>query len=185
MKNILVADIMTRNPICVSPETNLLKCAKIMVKKRTGSLLLVKKNILFGILSRKDILWAVVKSKEKISRIRAIDISPRKIATIKPHRTLEYAFKKMKKVKFARLPVIYEGRLVGLITIKDIFRYNQNIFPEMMDYTPIREWKDKEKRLERAKTRAVMEGLCNECGNHGILVDFHGVLMCESCADSM
>ena len=186
MKNVLVADIMTRSPISVSPETNLLSCAKIMVQKRTGSLLLVAGNKLFGIISRKDILWALVKkSSADLSKIRAIDISPKKIATIKPTRTLDYAIKKMKKVKFARLPVIHKGKLVGLITTKDIFYYNPDIFPEMKEYHQIKEWEEKEKRLKKAKDREVMEGICSECGNQNILVDFNGVLICESCADSL
>lgn len=185
MEHILVSDIMTRSPNCISPDATLLKCAKTMVKKKTGSLLLVKHKKLYGILSRRDILWALIKTKGKISNIKAIDISPKKIATIKPNRTIEYAVKKMKKVKFGRLPVIHLGRLVGVITRKDIFYYNQSLFHESREYSSVREWNDKEKRIQRAKTRAVMEGICNECGKQNILVDFHGVLICESCADAL
>ena len=61
MKNVLISDVMTRDPITTSPETNLLECAKLMVKKRVGSLLLVEKKHLVGIISRKDekynVLW--------------------------------------------------------------------------------------------------------------------------------
>ena len=114
MSRIIVADIMTRNPLSVPPETDLLKCAKTMVKKKTGSLLLIRKKRLFGIISRRDILWALIKkSRKDLSNIKAIDISPRKIATIKPTRTVDYAIKKIKKVKFRRLPVIHRGELVG------------------------------------------------------------------------
>jgi CBS domain-containing protein len=184
MNKIIVADIMTRDPIKISPETDLLTCAKIMVKKRTGSLLLVKDKRLVGIVSRKDILWALVKkSKGDLSKIRAIDISPRKIATIKPTRTLDYAIRKIKKVRLARLPVIHNGELVGLITTKDILQYNPNIFPEFSEYHQIREWGEKEKRLEKAQERKIIEGICNECGNEGVLVEIDGELICEDCAE--
>ena len=57
-----------------------------MIQKKVGSLLLVdktRKKKLIGFLAQKDILWALIKkSKEGLSLIRAIDISPRKIATI-------------------------------------------------------------------------------------------------------
>jgi len=184
MKNVLVSDIMTRNPISISPETTLINCAKIMVQKRTGSLLLVESKKLLGIISRKDILWALVK-KANLSTTRAIDISPRKIATIKPTRTLDYAIKKIKMLKFARLPVIHHGELVGLITLKDIFHYNPALYPEMAEYNQIREWDEKVARLEKARGREIMEGVCAECGNRDVLVDFNGVLVCEFCADSM
>ena len=82
MKNILVSDIMTRFPVTISPDANLLDCAKSMVKKRVGSLLITDRNKkLLGFISEKDILWAMIKkSKEGLSKVRAIDISPRKIA---------------------------------------------------------------------------------------------------------
>jgi len=185
MNKIIVADIMTRDPIKISPDTDLLTCAKIMVKKRTGSLLLVKNKRLVGIISRKDILWALIKkSKSDLSKIRAIDISPRKIATIKPNRTLDYALKKIKKVKLARLPVIHKGELVGLITSKDILQFNPNLFSEFSEYHQIREWEEKEKRLEKAQDRRIIEGICSECGNEGILIEIDGELICEDCADS-
>lgn len=179
----MVADIMTRDPIR-SPETDLLKCARIMVKKKTGSLLIVQKKRLFGIISRRDILWALIKkSKEDLSKIRAIDISPRKIATIKPTKSLEYATRKMKKVKFSRLPVIHRGELVGLITAKDILQFNPHIFPELGESYHIREWKEKGKRLEKAEERKIIEGICKECGNEGILIERDGELICEDCIE--
>ena len=79
MENVLVADIMTREPITTKPDINLLDSAKKMVKKKVGSLLIVDKKNLLGFISQKDILWALVKkSKEDLSKIKAIDISPKK-----------------------------------------------------------------------------------------------------------
>ena len=51
MKRVLVKDIMTRSPIIVAPNKNLLDCAKIMVKKKVGSLLLVENKKLLGFIS--------------------------------------------------------------------------------------------------------------------------------------
>jgi len=79
MKEVLVADIMTRNPITIQPSENLLTCAKKMVRKKVGSLLIVDKKRLVGFIDQKDILWALIKkSKEDLSKIRAIDICPKK-----------------------------------------------------------------------------------------------------------
>ena len=75
MKDVLVSDIMTREPIIIKPTTNLLECARKMVRKRVGSLLLVDKKKLVGFISQKDILWALIKkSKEDLSNIKAITI---------------------------------------------------------------------------------------------------------------
>jgi IMP dehydrogenase len=126
MKPILVSDIMTRDPITIKSDATLLECAKKMVRKRVGSLLIADKKKLVGFISQRDILWALIKkSKDDLSKINIMEISVKKIAKIKPSRTIEEAINKMKKLKFERLPVIHEGELVGMVTIRDILhRYN-------------------------------------------------------------
>ena len=68
MKNeIMVADVMTRNPLTVSPETSLLDCAKKMLKNKIGALLIVSKNKkLVGYIAQKEILWAIIKKPKNL-----------------------------------------------------------------------------------------------------------------------
>ena len=180
---ILVANVMTREPIVIKPETDLLECAKKMVKKKVGSLLLLDKKRLVGFISEKDILWALIKkSKDDLSTIKAIDISPRKIATIKPTATVQQAIEKMKRLKFERLPVIHNRELVGMITIKDILNSHPELYPELEEFARIREESEKLKRIKKAKRKNfIEEGICEECGNQGILSRINGMLICESC----
>ena len=187
MDKILVADIMTRDPITVKPGTSLLECAKTMVKKRVGDLPLMEKKRLVGFISQEDILWALIKkSKEDLSKIRAIDISPKKIATIKPLVSIEEALKKMKKLKFERLPVIHENELAGIITAKDILNFNPEFYPELGEFAKIRDESKKLKRVKKAKNRDFMhEGICEECGNQDILFRVNETLICESCKSSI
>jgi len=185
MKKILVADVMTREPITIKPDTSLLECAKKMVKKRVGSLLLINRKRLVGFISQKDILWALIKkSKEDLSKIKAIDISPKKIATIKPSFTIEEAMKKMKKLKFEKLPVIHNKELVGVITIRDILNFHPEFYPELEEFAKIREESKKLKRVKKAK-KAFPEGICEECGNQDILFRINGMLICESCKNTI
>ncbi len=185
MYKILVSDIMTREPLVIGPNANLLECAKRMVQKKTGSLLLVEKKKLVGLISTQDILWALVKKSEKdLSSIQAKDISPRKIAVIKPNATLEDALKKMKESKFERLPVLDNNELVGIITIKDILSFNPEIYPELQEFAEIREESRKLKLVKKAKEKdksSLQEGICEECGNYGPLERYKGMLMCASC----
>jgi|TARA_B100001971_G_scaffold113979_1_gene104966 CBS domain-containing protein len=186
MKRILVADVMTREPFIIKPDTNLLDCAKQMVKKRVGNLLIVNKKILVGFISEKDILWALVKkSKKDLSKIRAIDISPRKMATIKPVNTIEEAMRKMERLKLEKLPVIHEKKLVGIITIKDILNFHPEVYPELEEFSQIREEVKKLKRVKKAREKKVRdEGICEECGNQDTLYRFNGMLVCDSCKSS-
>lgn len=185
MKKIVVSDVMTRTPATITPSTNLLDCAKRMVRKRTGSLLIVQNKKLIGFISKRDILWALIKkSKQDLSKIKAIDISPKKIAAIKPSASIEEAVKKMKKVKFYRLPVIKDKELVGMISVKDILNFYPELYQELKEFAEIREETKKLKRIKKAETRKMSEGICEECGNQGTLYKVDGTLICESCMNS-
>jgi CBS domain-containing protein len=187
MREIIVADIMTKNPLAIDPSSSLLECAKVMVKKNTGSLLLLSDRRLVGIISREDILWALVKkSPEELKDIKAIEISPKKIATIRPTAKVEEALRKMKRLKFQRLPVIQKGICLGLITFKDILSFHPELYPEMDEFEKIREEAQKLGRIKKAKERRyVHEGICEECSNVDLLYRINGMLICESCRDSM
>jgi CBS domain-containing protein len=187
VNRVLVSDIMTRQIASVDPDTNLLECAKKMVRKRVGSLLLVKDKNLKGLISTQDILWAVVKkSKEDLSKIKASDISPRKIMTIRPDATLDEAVTKIKRYKFHRLPVIKNGEVIGLITLRDILNFYPELNVHLKEVESIQEETDKLKRLEEAKERVVFrDGICEECGNRDALYRIDGTLVCASCMSSI
>ncbi len=183
MERILVADIMTRDPITIGPGATLLDCAKIMVKKKVGSLLIAHQKKLLGFISEKDILWAIVKkSKEYLDKIIALDIAPRKIATINPFISVKEAVRKMKKVKFERLPVIHNGELVGMITVKDILEFYPELYKDLDEFAEIKEEYMKLLRVKKAQIiPRTRDGICEECGKRDVLFKVNGVLMCESC----
>ncbi|MBR9701753.1 CBS domain-containing protein [Candidatus Pacearchaeota archaeon] len=180
--SVIVADLMTRNPITTKPDMNLLDCARKMVKKKVGSLLLVEKKKLKGFISQEDILWALIKkSKKDLPDIKAMDISPRKIIAIRPSATIKEALNRMKKTRFERLPVIQEGELVGMLTAKDILNFHPELYPELDELSKIREESRKLRRVRKAEK--VGQGICEECGNQDILSKVDGMVICPSCDD--
>ncbi|MDE1848910.1 MAG: CBS domain-containing protein [Nanoarchaeota archaeon] len=187
MNKVLVSDIMTRQVTGVDPDTNLFECAKKMVRGRIGSLLLVKNNILEGFISTQDILWAIVKkSKEDLSKIKASDISPRKIITIRPEATLEEAVKKIRRFRFHKLPVVKNREILGLITIRDILNFYPELNAQFKEVESIKEESEKIKRLEGAKDRIIVrDGICEECGERGQLYRANGMLVCSACLSSV
>ncbi|MFH1325390.1 MAG: CBS domain-containing protein [archaeon] len=184
--NITVADIMTRDPVTLEPETNLLECAKKMVRKRVKMLFLTDKKKLTGIITERDIIWALIKKSEKdLSKIKASDISSKKIMTIKPNATLNELISKIRKTKFRRIPVLKNGELMGVVTAADILNFHPEIYPELKEISQIREEEEKLKRVERSKTKvAENEGICEECGARETLYKFNGMLVCDSCFGS-
>ncbi|MFA5061064.1 MAG: CBS domain-containing protein [Candidatus Pacearchaeota archaeon] len=177
---IKVGDIMTRNFIYVSEDTNLYDCAKIMVRKRVGSLMVKDEDSLKGILTEKDIIWAVVKKTKKcLKDILVKDIMKRKVITIKPSADITEAMDRFKKKKIRRLPVVEQGKLIGLITEKDVLKIDPGLFQMIAETIKIREETEKLKRKGMSSKR--VEGICEECGEYAILLKDDGQMICEDC----
>ncbi len=177
---IKVGDLMTRNFIHVAPETNLKECAKIMVKKRVGSLLIKEDDKLKGILTEKDIVWAIVKkSYDDLENIKASDLMRRKVTTIKPGADITDAMKKFKKKKIRRLPVVEKKKLIGFITTNDILRIDPGLFQAIAETIQIKEEKAKMKRHGISTEKK--SGICEECGKFDLLYKDSNQWLCDNC----
>jgi len=173
---------MTRNFIYTSPDANLKECARQMVKKRVGSLVIKEGDTLRGILTEKDIIWAIVKkSKDDLENIKAKDLMRRKVTTIKPGADITEAMNKFKKKKFRRLPVVERKRLIGLITTNDILKIDPGLFQAIAETIKIKEEKAKFKRQGISAKRK--SGICEECGEFELLYKDEAQWLCDVCYD--
>ncbi|MEK6840669.1 MAG: CBS domain-containing protein [Nanoarchaeota archaeon] len=187
MKKTFVSDIMTRDLFTAKPDMSLLECAKMMIRKGVGSLPIVDKNNLVGFLSQRDILWALVKNpRTKLSKIKAMDLSPKKIVTLKPETTINEAIKKMNSFKFDRFPIVKNNELLGVVTSKDILNFHPEFYPELEELSMIREEEEKLNRIKITKEGPqINDGICEECGKRGMLYGINGMLVCDDCRASI
>lgn len=178
---ISVGDLMTRNFIYVSPKTNLRKCAETMIKKKVGSLIVKEGDQLTGILTEKDIVWAVVKkSAGELDKIMAEDIANKKVITIKPSADIIEALNRMKRDKVRRLPVTENGKIIGLLTLKDILKIDPNLFELISETVKIKNESAKLALGEKLKLRR-KEGICGICGESDTIYQIEGEWLCLSC----
>src|SRR3989344_3753333 len=185
---IKVGDVMTRNFVSAKPDGNLIDCAKEMVKGRVGSLIIKEGQKLVGVLTERDILWAMIKKpKAELENVKAKDIATRKIVAVKPSADVYEALQKMKKQKYRRLPVVFKGNVVGLLTINDILRIEPALFETASEIMQIREESEKIKRMHFSKGagKRIEEDMCEECGNYDLVSKIDSRLLCESCREEM
>lgn len=115
---IYVKDIMSRNVKTVGVGTTVLDAAKSMVKWEIGSLVIVEGPSPVGIITEGDVSRIVAKGLDPAKT--QVAAAKRPLVTIPPEELVEVAAKKMAEVGIKKLPVMEDGKLVGIITQTDI-----------------------------------------------------------------
>jgi CBS domain-containing protein len=128
----IVKEVMNRNVKTVRPEDTVKDAAKIMNEHRIGSLVVVSgTGEVVGILTERDILADVVATGKSADEVKISDIMTPNIVTITPDKTLEEAADVMTENKIKKLPVVHEGRLVGIITATDLIAYEKDLIKKI------------------------------------------------------
>lgn len=131
MEKRLVRDWMTPNPITVNSRTPLPDAHQLMMTHRIRRLPVVDDGVLVGIVTRGDIRGAqpseatslsIYEIHYLLSRLTVGQIMSRPVITVTPDMTVQAAAALMLQHKIAGLPVVEDGRVVGIITESDIFR---------------------------------------------------------------
>lgn len=178
-RKISVGDVMTRNFISVSPNTNLRECIKVLVREKVNNLLITSNKRLVGVLTTRDILKILAKNSESVlDKTPVKNVATRKIAVIEPSAELSQAVMKMKTYGFRRLPVVSRGEVVGIITLKDILSIEPGYSSELQYFLDIRE---EERKIKEANSVWPAEGLCENCGAFSELLKVNGRLLCYDC----
>lgn len=110
----IVQNVMTRNPYHVSVTDSVAKAAAVMQSANIRHLLVVDRGILIGIISINDIPQYI---KPQLTVFDIMTPNPKCVQVsdnVKDARTLMYS------LKVASLPVLQEGQLVGIVTLKDV-----------------------------------------------------------------
>jgi len=179
-KEVIVKEVMKIKLVVVKPKTTVLEAAKIMKNKKIGNVIVVEKKQPVGILTESDILKKVVAEDKNASDVNVEDVMTTPIVVGDPYISLEEAMKIMGKCNIRRLPIIENGKLIGIITQRDISR----ISPILHEIS--QEWHDISVRDESYLKRQIFSGKCEDCNTLSpTLKIVDGRLLCEDCIDAL
>jgi CBS domain-containing protein len=133
----LVKDIMNKNVVIAKPEITVREASTAMNKFHIGSLVIVKDNNIVGILTERDILTAVAEGKD-LERTLAEEIMTKNVITIEPGKRIEDAVNLMTEHKIKKLPVVDDGKLVGIVTASDIIVVEPKLIETVANLLSIR-----------------------------------------------
>ena len=113
----MVTDVVT-----VEPDVDVRRAVRAMNDFEIGCLVVVEAGRVVGILTERDVLKRVVDEGRKPEETRVREVMSKPPITISPDVDLETAIELMFKHKIKKLPVVENGKLVGLITFTDLVR---------------------------------------------------------------
>ena len=115
-----VREIMTADVASAAPETTLEEIATMMREADTGAIPVVDDNALIGIVTDRDIVLRCVAEGKDPAECTAEDIVSENLETVEPDDDVEEAAQLMAHRQIRRLPVVQDGRLVGMLSLGDI-----------------------------------------------------------------
>jgi len=114
--------VQAQKLITLTPEDNARTAAKLMAEKHIGALLVLESERVAGIFTERDLATRVVAEERDPATTRLADVMTKNPDTIEPGETVRTALNLMAGRKYRHLPVVEKGRLVAIISIRDLHR---------------------------------------------------------------
>lgn len=106
----------------VSPEMTVFDALTLMSEKNVGAVVVVQGGELIGMFSERDYARKIILLGRHSRDVPVKDIMTGPVITIRPDQTAEESMALMTEKRIRHLPVIEEGKLVGMVSIGDIVR---------------------------------------------------------------
>src|SRR3989344_2673145 len=169
-----VKNVMRAKVVTADPNTSLYKISKILSNNQIGSVVIIDKKKPVGIVTERDVVLAVA-SKKNLEKIKVKDLKKKALVYLQPSEDLLEAARKMTKNGFKRLPVVDKGKLVGILTEKEVLL----TAPELIDVLA-EKLRDRVERI--ADTSEAISGACEKYGDYSDdLRHEEGRWYCEDC----
>ncbi len=106
----------------IDPDATLEDVVQTLVARNCGSLVVCDQGTLSGIITERDILKACAAHPGQLKQLRVRDLMTRDPATATPQDSVEDTMGLMTNRRIRHLPIIEDGKLVGLISIGDVVK---------------------------------------------------------------
>lgn len=131
-----IGEIMIKDVVKIDGNITAEEVAMIMNEHEIGCVIVVQDENPIGIITERDMLKRVLLESREPKTTKAFQIMSAPLFYGHPQMTIQDAVKRMTEKKIKKLPIIDEGRLVGMITLTDLARsvaYLEHIFSKMQN----------------------------------------------------
>ena len=118
----LVEEVMTSNVFKIDQNKTVYDACKSFSKNQVGSLVVMDKQIIVGIVTERDAIEKAIISSKDPKKTKVRDIMTPHLKTVHALAPLEKAAHIMKEYNIKKLPVILNNEIVGIVTETDLSR---------------------------------------------------------------
>ena len=115
-----VSEHMTRSLLTISTESTLGDAASAMAERGVGAVVVLEDDAIAAILTERDVIKAVAAEQDGAAPVT--EWMTRHPDTIEPDDTTDHAASLMIHGGFRHLPVVEDGKVVGIVSIRDLMK---------------------------------------------------------------
>lgn len=124
-----VREVMEQEKLLTaSPETTVSEAAELMANRNVGAVMVVEHERLVGIFTERDAVFRVIARGRDARTTRLADVMTTAPLTVDPDKSYGYALLMMHENGFRHVPVIENGRPVGIVSSRNA------LDPEMEEF---------------------------------------------------
>ncbi|MHC1635729.1 MAG: CBS domain-containing protein [Candidatus Methanospirareceae archaeon] len=177
-----IKEVMVRDVVKADMNMDVAGAARMMIKYDVDSIVVLNNGEPVGIVTERDMIRVLAMKDAEPSAIKLKDIMASPLITVDPNESIFEVARKMAEKRIKRMPVVENGKLVGIVADVDIISVSlemNSILSELI-----------EMNIEREMEEGLLEedfsqGICEKCGSFSNnLEDKDGLLLCESCKES-
>ncbi|HEX7022335.1 MAG TPA: CBS domain-containing protein, partial [Trueperaceae bacterium] len=108
--------------LSISPTASVYEAIRKMAQHQVGALVVLERGTLSGIISERDYARKVILQGRRSRETAVREVMTREVVTVRPEQSTFYCMEVMTEGRVRHLPVLDEGRLVGIISIGDVVK---------------------------------------------------------------
>ena len=129
IQEILEKVLINQKLVIIGHKSSAYDAAVTMLKNKCGALLVCdhkNDDTLLGIISERDLTFRVIPKDLDPKKTKVSKIMTKNVETIQPNRTTFDAIQIMKSKGFRHLPVVEKKKIVGILSMRDLYDYANN-----------------------------------------------------------
>jgi CBS domain-containing protein len=118
-----ILDVKQRDVLTIGPQSTVFEAIRSMVEANVGSVIVADGDSIHGIFTERDYLRRIILQDRSSKTTPVADVMTSKVVCVEPDSSIEDCMVLVTQQRIRHLPVVEDGRLVGIVSIGDLVKF--------------------------------------------------------------